>query len=108
MDINSGEIIHNRRSTEVQASAELQVVEYLAYTLLTSGDNDEELKKYLQTYDFYLFPIANPDGQQFLYCVMLTFTKLTQSIRICIYQNDRQVVAKESPSGEFYQLVRWH
>ncbi|TLD04478.1 uncharacterized protein PgNI_11925 [Pyricularia grisea] len=36
------------------------VVEYHAYTLLTSQDN--ETRSFLEKYDFYIFPVVNPDG----------------------------------------------
>jgi carboxypeptidase A4 len=37
-----------------------QVVEYAAYQLLTSSDPTTAAFK--NTYDFYIFPIVNPDG----------------------------------------------
>lgn len=36
------------------------VVEYHAYTLLTSQDS--ETRSFLDKYDFYIFPVVNPDG----------------------------------------------
>jgi hypothetical protein len=37
------------------------VVEYFAYTLLTS--TDATTKSFLNKYDFYVFPVVNPDGK---------------------------------------------
>ncbi|KAH6633956.1 carboxypeptidase [Chaetomium sp. MPI-SDFR-AT-0129] len=39
-------------------------VEYFAHSLLNGGD-DAEIKGFLDTYDFFFFPVVNPDG--FLY-----------------------------------------
>ncbi|KAF2807181.1 uncharacterized protein BDZ99DRAFT_465111 [Mytilinidion resinicola] len=38
------------------------VVEYAAYTLLTQNASDTSMKAYVDKYDFYIFPIVNPDG----------------------------------------------
>ncbi|PPQ70195.1 hypothetical protein CVT24_003911 [Panaeolus cyanescens] len=37
-------------------------VEYLAYSLLNNYHNSTEVKDYVEKYDFYVFPIVNPDG----------------------------------------------
>ncbi|KAF9051992.1 putative carboxypeptidase [Panaeolus papilionaceus] len=37
-------------------------VEYLAYSLLNNYANSTEVKGYVDKYDFYIFPITNPDG----------------------------------------------
>ncbi|KAG8860755.1 hypothetical protein FRB91_001019 [Serendipita sp. 411] len=37
-------------------------VEYMAYQLLTNYGNSTEIKGYVDKYDFYIFPIVNPDG----------------------------------------------
>ncbi|PPQ70189.1 hypothetical protein CVT24_003905 [Panaeolus cyanescens] len=37
-------------------------VEYLAYSLLNNYANSTEIKGYVDKYDFYIFPIVNPDG----------------------------------------------
>ncbi|KAF9032049.1 putative carboxypeptidase [Panaeolus papilionaceus] len=37
-------------------------VEYLAYSLLNNYANSTEIKNYVDKYDFYIFPIVNPDG----------------------------------------------
>ncbi|PVG02521.1 putative carboxypeptidase [Serendipita vermifera] len=38
------------------------VTEYIAYQLLTNYDNCTEVKGYVDKYDFYIFPVVNPDG----------------------------------------------
>ncbi|KAF9524325.1 putative carboxypeptidase [Crepidotus variabilis] len=38
------------------------VVEYLAYNLLYNYANTTDIKSYVDKYDFYIFPIVNPDG----------------------------------------------
>ncbi|PPQ71458.1 hypothetical protein CVT24_011970 [Panaeolus cyanescens] len=40
-------------------------VEYLAYSLLNNYANSTEVKGYVDKYDFYIFPITNPDGFAF-------------------------------------------
>ncbi|KAH8895379.1 zinc carboxypeptidase [Thozetella sp. PMI_491] len=41
------------------------VVEYFAYNLLTNYNSSSEIKGFVEKYDFYMFPVTNPDG--FLY-----------------------------------------
>ncbi|KAJ9136841.1 Zinc carboxypeptidase [Pleurostoma richardsiae] len=41
------------------------VVEYMAYNLLTNYGASSEVKSFVDKYDFYIFPVVNPDG--FLY-----------------------------------------
>ncbi|KAK0661827.1 Metallocarboxypeptidase A-like protein [Lasiodiplodia hormozganensis] len=36
--------------------------EYVAYQLLTKYDTDAAIKSYVDKYDFYVFPVVNPDG----------------------------------------------
>ncbi|KAL1647965.1 hypothetical protein SLS58_002289 [Diplodia intermedia] len=36
--------------------------EYIAYQLLTKYDSDTTIKSYVDKYDFYVFPVVNPDG----------------------------------------------
>ncbi|KAI9843522.1 MAG: hypothetical protein M1837_006276 [Sclerophora amabilis] len=38
------------------------VVEYLAYNLLSNFDTNADVKNLVNKYDFYIFPIVNPDG----------------------------------------------
>ncbi|KAK3322993.1 carboxypeptidase A2 [Apodospora peruviana] len=40
-------------------------VEYMAYNLLTNYASSSEIKGFVDKYDFYVFPVVNPDG--FLY-----------------------------------------
>lgn len=39
-----------------------QVVEYIAFQLLGNYDGDNEIKNIVDTQDFYIFPVVNPDG----------------------------------------------
>lgn len=41
-----------------------QVIEYLAFTLLNGYQDDADIRGFVDKYDFYLFPIVNPDGKQ--------------------------------------------
>ncbi|KAK4188578.1 putative carboxypeptidase [Podospora australis] len=38
------------------------VNEYFAFNLLTKYDTDAEIKSFVDKYDFYIFPVVNPDG----------------------------------------------
>ncbi|KXJ93544.1 zinc carboxypeptidase [Microdochium bolleyi] len=38
------------------------VVEYFAYNLLTNYASNSEIKAFVDKYDFYFFPVVNPDG----------------------------------------------
>ncbi|PVG02519.1 hypothetical protein CPB86DRAFT_811574 [Serendipita vermifera] len=42
------------------------VTEYIAYQLLSNYDNSTEVKGYVDKYDFYIFPVVNPDGKPIL------------------------------------------
>lgn len=35
----------------------------MAYQLLTKYDTDAAVKSYVDKYDFYVFPVVNPDGK---------------------------------------------
>ena len=39
-----------------------QTVEYFAYSLLSGYASNAEIKGLLNKYDFYIFPVVNPDG----------------------------------------------
>lgn len=39
-----------------------QVVEYIAFHLLSNYGEDNEIKNIVDTQDFYIFPVVNPDG----------------------------------------------
>lgn len=47
------------------SNAYLQVTEFMAYQLLTNYGNSTEIKSYVEKYDFYIFPVVNPDGKPF-------------------------------------------
>lgn len=41
----------------------IQVVEYIAFELLSNYGKDNEIKEIVDTQDFYIFPVVNPDGE---------------------------------------------
>lgn len=47
------------------------VVEYFAYNLLTNYATSSEIKGFIDKYDFYVFPVVNPDGKPFLFVSQL-------------------------------------
>jgi len=44
-----------------------KTVEYLAWQLLTQYGSTASVKALVDSYDFYILPIVNPDGTAFLY-----------------------------------------
>jgi hypothetical protein len=52
------------------------VVEYEAYNLLTNYASNSEIKGFVDKYDFYFFPVVNPDGTCF-FPYSLTYVCLT-------------------------------
>jgi murein tripeptide amidase MpaA len=44
-----------------------QVVEYFAWTLLSTYASSSEIKGFVDKYDFYFFPVVNPDGETLLF-----------------------------------------
>ena len=44
------------------ADITLKVVEYLAYNLLSNYASDTDIRGIVNKFDFYIFPIVNPDG----------------------------------------------
>lgn len=48
----------------------LQVVEYFADALLSGYGTDAALTAFVDKYDFYFFPVVNPDGKYPLYLVV--------------------------------------
>ncbi|KAK4460481.1 putative carboxypeptidase [Cladorrhinum samala] len=36
--------------------------EFIAYNLITNYDTNAEIKSFIDKYDFYIFPVVNPDG----------------------------------------------
>jgi len=66
-----------------------KVVEYFIYNLLTNYASNTEIKGFVDKYDFYIFPVVNPDGKlRFSIPIM----RLTIR-RICLYPDNRQIVA---------------
>lgn len=55
-----GRIRHNNHDADLL----VQVVEYLAYTLLSKYSVDSQIRDFVEKYDFYVFPIVNPDGMR--------------------------------------------
>jgi len=49
-------------STDGQQTDVYQVNEYFADTLISGYATNETLKAYVDKYDFYIFPVVNPDG----------------------------------------------
>lgn len=39
-----------------------QVTEYFAYSFLSGFASDIDIQNLLNKYDFYIFPVVNPDG----------------------------------------------
>ncbi len=46
----------------VSSSNSVKVTEYIAYNLLSNYGSNAEVKAFLDKYDFYVFPVVNPDG----------------------------------------------
>lgn len=68
MDIYHGEFISNQQSIGSDSRAVTdflpQTVEYLTLQLILGyNSGDEEVRFYLDSYDFYIFPVVNPDGE---------------------------------------------
>lgn len=40
-----------------------KTAEFFAYSLLNNYANSTEIKAYVEKYDFYIFPVVNPDGE---------------------------------------------
>ena len=41
----------------------IQVVEYFAYSFLNSYATNVQIRNIVDRYDFYIFPVVNPDGK---------------------------------------------
>ncbi|WEW58670.1 hypothetical protein PRK78_004138 [Emydomyces testavorans] len=54
--------LQRRCSSDLLLTGCFQVVEYLTYNLLTQR-NAPDVKSFLDKYDFFIFPITNPDGR---------------------------------------------
>jgi hypothetical protein len=51
----------------------------MAYQLLTDYGNSTEIKGYVDKYDFYIFPVVNPDGDypySPIVCIVLTMHRV--------------------------------
>jgi hypothetical protein len=49
------------------------VTEFLVYQLLNNYLNSTEVKAYVDKYDYYIFPVINPDGKLFSSIIMKYF-----------------------------------
>ena len=49
------------------ADVPLKVVEYLAYNLLSNYASNTDIRGLVDKFDFYIFPIVNPDGRDSRY-----------------------------------------
>lgn len=47
----------------VNQAENVKVNEYIAYQLITTYSTDATIKSYVDKYDFYVFPLVNPDGE---------------------------------------------
>ena len=50
-----------------------KVVEYFAYQLVSGYGNNATIKGFLDSYDFYFFPVVNPDGECDPFHTLLSF-----------------------------------
>lgn len=41
----------------------MQVVEYIAFELLSNYGENNKITEIVDTQDFYIFPVVNPDGE---------------------------------------------
>lgn len=57
-------------TAEILADVPLKVVEYLAYNLLSNYASNTDIRGIVNKFDFYIFPIVNPDGMVSLYGLM--------------------------------------
>lgn len=49
------------------------VTEFLVYQLLNNYLNSTKVKAYVDKYDYYIFPVINPDGKLFSSIIMKYF-----------------------------------
>lgn len=69
MDHNHGKFSFEPRPIVWNFKADLrrsQTTEYLAYYLLQNYGSSAEIKGFVDKYDFYIFPVVNPDGMSIL------------------------------------------
>lgn len=62
----------------------------MAFNLLSNYATDATIKAYVDKYDFYIFPVVNPDGKwnlNTLSSLMLTYSRLR------LYPDNRASVA---------------
>lgn len=62
-----------------------QVVEYFIYNLLTNYASNTEIKGFVDKYDFYIFPVVNPDGN--FDALMISLQSLMQD-RFCLHSDN--------------------
>lgn len=79
------------------------VTEYIAYSVLHLYEVDMDVKHALDKFDFYIFPVVNPDGMSL--DVFLPTTPLTQP-RIRLQPNREPPVAQE-PTETARQPLLW-
>lgn len=58
-------------SSSSPSDGAFKVVEYLAYNLLYNYANTTDVKSYVDKYDFYIFPIVNPDGMNYYFTMAI-------------------------------------
>lgn len=62
----------------------------MAYNLLTNYATNTEIKGFVDKYDYYIFPVVNPDGVSFP-IVSLTYLKFGR--RLSIHPKYKSLVA---------------
>jgi murein tripeptide amidase MpaA len=63
MDCHHGKRSSSQYDKIENSLMDVKVVEYFAYTLLTGYASNTAIKSFVDKYDFYIFPVVNPDGE---------------------------------------------
>jgi murein tripeptide amidase MpaA len=67
------------------------VTEYTAFQLLTNYATDASIQGYVDSHDFYIFPVVNPDGK----AAGITIQGFSNNHRVHLYSDDRPSLAQE-------------
>ena len=57
----------------------IEVTEYFAFNLLTNYASNTEIRGFVDKYDFYIFPVVNPDG---VCCVDLRIIRILKNNKV--------------------------
>jgi murein tripeptide amidase MpaA len=79
-------------------------VEFTAYSLLNNYANSTEIKGYVDNYDYYIFPVVNPDGE----CRPPSFLNHNNGCNRLRVHADHGKTLAEEPHAGFDQLLCWH